>query len=275
MTPSSRSSRELPSIAPTPTVLILDDYHVADGSGDVSYVTKTLIARAPERLSVVISSRRVPEIPVGRLRAQGELAELRTRDLQFSEAEISDLFSSGLRESLDQESLGVLNRRSEGWAASLELIRTAVRDRSAQEVREFIRNLSGGQTELYDYLAEEVVGELGKDHQEFLMRTSLLLGVTVPAAAAICEISASEATRFVEQSERLGPDLTPRIDRGRLPVPPAGPRVPRRRACAPRSARKACAQCTKRRAAGPRALTGAPRATTSNRPRTSLPSIEC
>jgi DNA-binding SARP family transcriptional activator len=196
--------RELPSIAPTPTVLILDDYHVADGSGDISYVTKTLIAKAPERLSVVICSRRVPEIPVGRLRAQGELAELRTRDLQFSEAEISDLFSSGLRESLDQESVGVLNRRSEGWAASLELIRTAVRDRSAQEVREFIRNLSGGQSELYDYLAEEVVGELGKDHQEFLMRTSLLLVVTVPSAAAICEISAAEATRLVEQSERLG-----------------------------------------------------------------------
>ena len=48
---------------------------------------------------------------------------------------------------------------------------------------------------LYDYLAEEVVGELARDHQEFLMRSSLLLVVTVPAATAICEISAAEATR--------------------------------------------------------------------------------
>ena len=140
--------RELPDIAPTPTVLILDDFHVTDGSGDVSYVARNLVAKAPERLTVVISSRRVPEIPVGRLRAQGELAELRTRDLQFSEPEIADLFHASVSESLDAESLGVLNERSEGWAASLELIRTAVRDRSALEVREFIRNLSGGQAEL-------------------------------------------------------------------------------------------------------------------------------
>src|SRR6187431_2285782 len=65
--------RELPDIAPTPTVLILDDFHVTDGSGDVSYVARNLVAKAPERLTIVISSRRVPEIPVGRLRAQGEL----------------------------------------------------------------------------------------------------------------------------------------------------------------------------------------------------------
>ena len=196
--------RELPDIAPTPTVLILDDFHVTDGSGDVSYVARNLVAKAPERLTVVISSRRVPEIPVGRLRAQGELAELRTRDLQFSEPEIAELFNANVREPLDQDSLLELNQRSEGWAASLELIRTAIRDRSRLEVREFIRNLTGGQAELYDYLAEEVVGDLSPEQQEFLMRTSVLMIVTVPAAAAICDVDAPRASRLVEQSERLG-----------------------------------------------------------------------
>ena len=114
--------RELPDIAPTPTVLILDDYHVADGSGDVAYVAKSLITRAPERLTIVISSRRTPEVAVGRLRAQGELAELRTRDLQFSESEIADLFELKDGRHLDPESLDLLNRRSEGWAASLQLV---------------------------------------------------------------------------------------------------------------------------------------------------------
>src|SRR5690349_18649810 len=93
--------RELPDIAPTPTVLILDDYHVADGSGDVAYVAKALVTRAPERLSLVFSSRRTPELTVGRLRAQGELAELKTRDLQFSENEIADLFSDKRGNGLD------------------------------------------------------------------------------------------------------------------------------------------------------------------------------
>jgi ATP/maltotriose-dependent transcriptional regulator MalT/DNA-binding SARP family transcriptional activator len=196
--------RELPDIAPTPTVLILDDYHVAEGSGDVSYVAKSLVTTSPERLTVVISSRRTPDIAVGRLRAQGELAELRTSDLQFSETEIADLFADEKGNQLDRESLGLLNRRSEGWAASLQLVRTAVRDRTRPEVRDFIRRLSGEQAELYDYLAEEVVGDLGEAHQQFLMRTSLLQVVTVEGASAICEVPERDARALVEQSEKLG-----------------------------------------------------------------------
>ncbi|HET9344646.1 MAG TPA: hypothetical protein VFO05_03010, partial [Candidatus Limnocylindrales bacterium] len=196
--------RELPDIAPTPTVLVLDDFHAADGSGDVSNVAKRLIADAPERLTVVVSSRRNPEIPVGRLRAQGELAELRTRDLQFSEKEISDLFRESTASSLDPESLALLNRQSEGWAASLELIRTALRGRSANETRDFIRNLSGAQSELYDYLAEEVVGDLRQSHQEFLMRTALLQSVTAAQAAAITGQDATTTAVMIEASERLG-----------------------------------------------------------------------
>ena len=180
------SSRTSP---PTPTVLILDDFHVADGSGDVAYVAKSLITRAPERLTIVISSRRTPEVAVGRLRAQGELAELRTRDLQFSEREIADLFESKDGRHLDPESLDLLNRRSEGWAASLQLVHAAVRDRTSAEARDFIRGLSGGQDELYDYLAEEVVGDLSHGHQEFLMRTSILQVVTAQGAAVLADLT--------------------------------------------------------------------------------------
>jgi LuxR family maltose regulon positive regulatory protein len=196
--------RELPDIAPTPTVLILDDYHAAEGSGDVSYVAKSLVTKAPERLTLVISSRRTPEIPVGRLRAQGELAELKTRDLQFSEPEIADLFVGDDGKRMDRESVGLLNRRSEGWAASLQLVRTAIRGRSTAEAREFIRTLSGEHTELYDYLAEEVVGELRAEHQDFLMKTSLLQVVTLPAAVAILNDSTDEVSSWIDQSERLG-----------------------------------------------------------------------
>jgi DNA-binding SARP family transcriptional activator len=196
--------RELPDIAPTPTVLILDDFHVADGSGDVAYVAKMLVTKAPERLSIVVSSRLAPDMALGRLRAQGEVAELRNRDLQFSEREIADLFDSHLDHPLDRESIGLLNRRSEGWAASLQLIGTALRDRTALETREFIRSLSGDQAELYDYLAEEVVGDLPTSHQEFLMRTSLLQAVTVASGAAICGKPTSAIEAMVEQSERLG-----------------------------------------------------------------------
>jgi ATP/maltotriose-dependent transcriptional regulator MalT/DNA-binding SARP family transcriptional activator len=196
--------RELPDIAPTPTVLILDDFHVAEGAGDISIVVRALINSAPERMTVVISSRRPPEVAVGRLRAQGELAELRTRDLQFSEREIAELFHSDHGQPLDLESIALLNRRSEGWAASLQLIRTAVRGRSSPEVRAFIRRLTGGQTELYDYLAEEVIGDLPPSHQAFLMRTALLQQVTAGAAAAVYHADPADVERLIALSERLG-----------------------------------------------------------------------
>ena len=213
--------RELPDIAPTPTVLILDDYHVADGSGDVAYVAKSLITRAPERLTIVISSRRTPEVAVGRLRAQGELAELRTRDLQFSESEIADLFESKDGRHLDPESLDLLNRRSEGWAASLQLVHAAVRDRTSAEARDFIRGLSGGQDELYDYLAEEVIGDLRHGHQEFLMRTSILQVVTAEAAAVLSRPHAARISFPVGAIGASWTDLTAKQCLRCLPIPPA------------------------------------------------------
>ena len=98
----------------------------------------------------------------------------------------------------------MLNRRSEGWAASLQLVHAAVRDRTSAEARDFIRGLSGGQDELYDYLAEEVVGDLSHGHQEFLMRTSILQVVTAQGAAVLADLTPPESASLLEFSERLG-----------------------------------------------------------------------
>ena len=75
--------RELPSIAEHGAVLILDDFHLVDESPDVRQIVRELVARAPERLSIVFASRRAPAIPLARLRAAGEVAELGTDDLRF------------------------------------------------------------------------------------------------------------------------------------------------------------------------------------------------
>ena len=75
--------RELPSIAEHGAVLILDDFHLVDESPDVRMIARELVARAPERLSIVFASRRTPTIPLARLRASGEVVELGTDDLRF------------------------------------------------------------------------------------------------------------------------------------------------------------------------------------------------
>jgi ATP/maltotriose-dependent transcriptional regulator MalT/DNA-binding SARP family transcriptional activator len=196
--------RELPSIAEDGAALILDDFHVADDSPDIRVIARELVARAPERLSIVFSSRRVPAIPVGRLRSHGELAELRTTDLRFSEAETGELFRDTYHQPLEGDLLADLTRRTDGWAASLHLVRAAVRERSAGETRSFIRALSGASADLHDYLAEEVVGELSDEHQSFLMRTSILQSVDADTAEIATDTDAATVHRLIAESERLG-----------------------------------------------------------------------
>jgi LuxR family maltose regulon positive regulatory protein len=195
---------ELPTIAADPTALILDDFHVADDVPDVRNIARQLVERSPERLTLVFSSRRMPAVPVARLRALGEVAELRTADLRFSPAETEALFENTYRRPLEADVLADLSRRTEGWAASLYLVQTALRDRTSSETRAFVRGLSGAQSELYDYLAEEVVGDLSLDHQQFLMRTSILESVHPEQAAVVTSLELPQIAALIGESERLG-----------------------------------------------------------------------
>ena len=196
--------KELPSIAMDGATVILDDFHVADDVADVTHIARELVARAPERLTLVVSSRRTPTLPVARLRALGEVAELRTTDMRFSPEETDALFKETYGRALEPDVLADLSRRTDGWAASLHLVRTALRDRSAAETRTFVRSLTGAQSELYDYLAEEVVGDLPQEHQAFLMRTSILQLVEPEAAEVATGLPPERVSALIAESERLG-----------------------------------------------------------------------
>ena len=143
-------------------------------------------------------------MPVARLRALGELAELTTADLQFSNEETAALFSETYGRSLEPDVLADLSTRTEGWAASLHLVQAALRNRSAPETRAFVRALSGAHSELYDYLAEEVIGDLTDRQRRFLMRTALLESVDVEEAALVTDLSRSDVAELLLESERLG-----------------------------------------------------------------------
>ncbi|HEU5204989.1 MAG TPA: hypothetical protein VFU17_11885, partial [Candidatus Limnocylindrales bacterium] len=194
--------RELPSIADHGLILILDDFHLVDESADVKAIAKELLARAPERVSIVIASRRTPTIPIARIRAAGEVAELRTDDLRFDADETARLFSETYKRPLEPDVLRDLSARTEGWAASLQLVQAALRDRSPLEIRRFVRNLTGADQELYDYLAEEVVGDLPDDLQQFLMRTAILQVVTPELAEIVTGLSAADVRRLTTLAER-------------------------------------------------------------------------
>jgi len=195
--------RELPAIATHGAVLILDDFHLVDESPEVRLIARELVARAPDRLSIIFASRRAPNLPLARMRASGEVAELGTDDLRFDATETARLFSETYGRELEPDVLADVAARTEGWAASLQLVQAALRDRSPAEIRRFVRSLSGADQELYDYLAEEVVGDLPEDLQQFLMRTSILQVVSPDLAEVVTEVDTAEVARLSAAAERL------------------------------------------------------------------------
>ncbi|HEY0443737.1 MAG TPA: hypothetical protein VGC90_05915, partial [Candidatus Limnocylindrales bacterium] len=203
-TVTSAFIRDVRTLGDHGAAVILDDYHLVDDAPDVAYIVGELLAHSPERVTFVFSSRREPPVRVARLRALGELAELSTNDLRFNEPETERLFRETYGHALEPDVLDDLSRRTEGWAASLQLVQAAIRDRSAAEVRRFVRTLSGAEGDLYDYLAEEVVGDLTAELQDFLMKTSLLQNVDADLARLLTQSTGAAARARMTDAERLG-----------------------------------------------------------------------
>jgi LuxR family maltose regulon positive regulatory protein len=144
--------------------LILDDFHLIDDSIDARLMpVSSYIPGHDDRLR----DRRAPVIPAT---APAGRCPLGTDDLRFDATETQRLFAESYGRPLEPDVLADVVARTEGWAASLQLVQAALRDRSPAEIRRFVRGLTGADQELYDYLAEEVIGDLAKDLQQFLMR---------------------------------------------------------------------------------------------------------
>ena len=186
------------------TALILDDYQVVDDVPEIREIVRELVVRGPERLTLVVATRRTPTLPLARLRALGEVAELSTADLRFDRDEMERLFRDTYRNPLEDDLLDDLARTTEGWVATLRLVETAVRGRPRDEVRAVIRSLSGRHGDLHDYLAEEVVGRMPAELQDFLERCSLLHVATPQLAAVAAEVSVPEARRLLDVTEDAG-----------------------------------------------------------------------
>lgn len=185
-------------------ILVLDDFHLVDDVAEIREVLNEFVGRAPVGLTIVIAGRRPPSLALAKLRSTGAVVELRTDDLRFDLAESEQLFRETYGRILDQDLLAEVAHHTDGWAACLQLVQSALRNRSSIERREFIDGLNGATGDLHDYLAEEVVGDLDSGVQQFLMRTSLLQSVYPRLAAVICEVDDIDGGRQVAEAERLG-----------------------------------------------------------------------
>ena len=154
--------------------VILDDYQYVEGSGDIRMILSRMLERAPDQMYFILGGRGKPNLTLGRLISQGRVAELNTDDLRFSRPEIEELFAVTYGQPLDDATCSVVAERTEGWAASLQLVAAAIAQTQPDEVASFIQALSGASAPIYDFLAEEVLTRLSPETQRVLMHASML-----------------------------------------------------------------------------------------------------
>jgi LuxR family maltose regulon positive regulatory protein len=198
-------------------ILVLDDYHFIS-SQDVHDKVTFLLEHCPGTLHLVIASRSDPPLPLARLRARGQLVELRAADLRFTTPEAAQFLNEIMDLRLDIRWVEALEERTEGWIAGLQMAALSMRER--EDVRGFIEGFSGTNRYILDYLLEEVLASQPPEVKRFLLYTSILERLTAPLCEAILEdgvgdnISSTHQTcqQTLEYLERANLFLVPLDD---------------------------------------------------------------
>lgn len=161
-------------------VLVLDDYQFIVNQV-VHDSVAFLLEHCPRGFHLVVATRVDPPIPVARLRARGQVVELRADHLRFTGPEAAQFLNDVMGLHLDAESVAALEDRTEGWIAGLHMAAISMRDR--KDIPGFIVGFSGTNRFLLDYLVEEVLDSLPPHIQDFLLYTSILNRLT----ASLCD----------------------------------------------------------------------------------------
>ncbi len=165
-----------------PFVLVLDDTHCIDNPL-IHRAIALLIEHQPPAMHLVLAGRADPGFPVSRLRAQGQLLEIRAGELRFSLDEAATFLQRASGRSLSAENIRTLWDRTEGWPAGLQL--AALSLQRQEDAKAFIAGLTGAQEYIADFLQDEVLGGQPQALQEFLLRTSILDQLCGPLCDAL------------------------------------------------------------------------------------------
>ncbi len=163
-------------------VLVLDDYHVIDAR-EVQDGMAFLLDHLPPGLHVVIACRADPVLPLARLRARGELTEIRAAELRFTPDEAAAYLNGVMGLQLTARDVTALEGRTEGWIAALQLAALSMQGRD--DVAGFIAGFAGDDRYVVDYLAEEVLQRQPDQVQAFLLQTSILDRLSGPLCDAV------------------------------------------------------------------------------------------
>ena len=169
-------------------VLVLDDYQSISAEG-VHESVAFFVEHLPENFHLVISTRSDPPLPLGLLRARGEMNEIRTEQLAFSEEEADCLLNEKMGLDIDPDDLSLLLERTEGWPAGIYLASLSLQDK--EDKHAFIASFRGSNRYIVGLLGEEVLAGLTEEVKQFLLRTSVLRTMTGPLCDAVTDAEGS------------------------------------------------------------------------------------
>jgi LuxR family transcriptional regulator, maltose regulon positive regulatory protein len=193
-------------------ILVLDDYHLLDGK-PVDHALTYLVEHLPPQMHLVMVTREDPALPLARLRARGQLTEVRAADLRFTPAEAAAFLDQVMGLTLSAEDIAALERRTEGWIAGLQL--AALSLQGQPDASSFIRSFTGSHHFVLDYLLEEVLGQQPEHIQAFLLRTSILERLCGPLCDAVLLDSSASGQATLDYLERANLFLVPLDDQRR------------------------------------------------------------
>jgi LuxR family transcriptional regulator, maltose regulon positive regulatory protein len=189
---------------PDEVLLVLDDYHLVD-SGPVHESVAFLLENLPPGLRIVVSSRADPPLPLARLRARGQLAELRAAELRFTPEEAAALLGETAGLGLPAAAAEALVARTEGWAAGLQLAALSLRGHA--DPAGFVAEFSGSHRYVLDYLTDEVLAGQTAQVRAFLLETSVLQRLSGELCDAVTGRAGGQA--MLQDIERAGLFLVP------------------------------------------------------------------
>jgi LuxR family maltose regulon positive regulatory protein len=193
--------------SPHKIILVLDDFQLIE-EASIREAVVFLLDHLPPKLHLAISSRSDPLLPVARLRARGELTELRASDLRFTPDEAAAFLNQVMGLSLSPEDVAALETRTEGWIAGLQLAALSMRERT--DISDFITDFTGSNRFVIDYLIEEVLERAPHHVREFLYQTAILERLS----GALCDAVTGETggSQMLESLERANLFVVPLDD---------------------------------------------------------------
>jgi LuxR family maltose regulon positive regulatory protein len=183
-----------------PFILAIDDFHTIQ-TLSIQQLLNFIVDHQPGQMHLVLMTREDPPLPLARLRARGEMTEIRQDDLRFTLQECAEFLETVMGLKLSKSDLSALERRTEGWVTGLQLAAISMQGRD--DLPRFVQEFTGSNRYVLDYLVQEVFEGLSGEIQDFLLETSILERLCGSLCDAVTERSGSQVTLEILEQANL------------------------------------------------------------------------